>query len=138
MREIKFRGLNENGFFIYGCLVTDGKDSPNKDLAWIFPEDANEYSFDLLVKVSLKTVGELTGLKDKNNVEIYEGDILTHKQCNKGLVTWLEKRGGFFILFNGVNTDIIQRKPEYISAFKMNAFKWEVIGNIHQNPELIK
>ena len=78
-REIKFRGLREDGKgWGYGDLVTDGKNSNNKDLAWIFPESANEYTFDLLVRVSLKTVGQFTGVTNEHQQEIYDGDKILY------------------------------------------------------------
>ena len=61
MREIKFRGLTNDGKWIYGDLITDGFKSKNS-FANIFPISANEYTFDLCVQVELSTVGQCTGL----------------------------------------------------------------------------
>lgn len=67
-----------------------------------------------------------TGLKDKNGKEIYEGDIVKRVEDGGfdivGVVEWSEKAARFWV------------KRYYYP----NGKKWEVIGNIHENPELLK
>jgi len=68
MREIKFRGKKYSGEWIIGSLlIQDGR-------CHIFPETAPD-SYDNY-QVTEATVGQYTGLKDKNGVEIFEGDLL--------------------------------------------------------------
>lgn len=69
------------------------------------------------------TVGQYTGLTDKNGKKIFEGDIfrLPEKPKSKYVVEWDEQGGGFTI---------------FMDACGFYPKRIEVIGNIHDNPEL--
>lgn len=118
MREIKFRGKRvDNGEWVYGGIIFIDGGKPH-----IFCNYGG-------VEVDPDTVGQYTGLKDKNDREIYEGDILTDKYESIGTVDWWN--AGFVVNFGDV--DIFQIADCFDESYQM----W-FIGNIHDNPELLK
>ncbi len=115
MREIKFRGKRiDNGEWVCGDLST--KNLCNTTL--IYPEEW------LDVKVDPSTVGQYTGLKDKYGTEIYEGDII-FRPNEVGRIEFSED-GSFLIRF-----------PHHLARLNATWEPIEVIGNIHDNPELL-
>lgn len=133
MRRIKFRGKRiDNGGWVYGDLVTDGKNS-KATFAWIFPEDADEYSFHLLVQIKKESVCQFTGLKDKNGTEIYEGDVFKNDNYEY-VVTF---KDGCFVLSHTVTAlgDWGELKSIHRQDMK-ELFKYtKLVGNIHDNPQ---
>lgn len=74
---------------------------------------------------------QFTGLKDKKGVEIYEGDIICQQMRfveTNGVIFWQEDKARFAVNLDGFITTIT--KPQEHS--------YEVIGNIHENPELLE
>lgn len=138
-REIKFRGRSEYGAFVYGDLIQ----YENGDVA-IFEKKLIKYGCEATeickrTKVNAKTVGQFTGLCDKNNKEIYEGDILMcigQREDNKGRKYFRK------VLFK--NGSFCMSVPEYNVASSLyghvvnGKLNWEVIGNIYDNKELLE
>ena len=74
-----------------------------------------------------------TGLKDKNGVEIYEGDIL-HRESHCGWYVGFENGA-----FRRIPLNCIQRiNWKHYTLQQAGLDTWEVIGNIHENPELLE
>ena len=144
-REIKFRGKDYQGNWHYGSLVIYN----NGTFAIAENADDGYHNDDFdLIKVKIETVRQSTGLLDKDGKEIYEGDIVTSdtypfvdgegNQNYHGVVIWLED--GFVVeTVRSAETTvrgISEGNTERIIDFLSNST--EVIGNIYDNPELLK
>lgn len=151
MRDIKFRGARiDNSEFFKGFLVrTSGKTYILKE--WHLPEIwGNKHLNDLEhYQVNENSVGQFTGLLDTNEVEIYEGDIidfdnLLGDDTQRGFICF--RNGCFRVsnklgVMNSYDTEIRMLNDgnnEWYSIENLESFDIEVIGNIHQNPELLK
>ena len=128
MREIKFRGkrIIDGNEWVTGCLTRySGK------MGYI-TVDLIE---DKVYRVDSATVGQFTGLKDKNGVDIYEGDNTRRwlKIRNK----WEEVQPGVIKWIQCVSAFKCVDKDGLLHCFD-NGHLYEVIGNIHSNPELLE
>ena len=125
MREIIFRGKRlDNGEWAEGFYI-----SHLNACHYIIPFRTggfeaidNSFYVHKWFDVDPSTIGQYTGLKDKNGKMIWEGDILSLRTGRPHVVGFAD---GAFILED--------------SAIPMSfAIKFEIIGNIHDNPELLK
>ncbi len=93
---------------------------PFSPLTNVFPDNG-------VYQVNPSTLGECTGLRDRNGKLIFEGDIVTHDKLIF-VVEWDSDRATFVIRYFNI-----------VSVFTMLCgWELEVIGNIHDNPKLLK
>lgn len=131
MREIKFRGKRlDNGEWAYGSLITCHKYTD----IWTPTESGTVDR----KEVDPETVGQYTGLKDSNGKEIYEGDVLKITQVrpkydpHKDLGTCEVK----FSSWHGWNVGTRFDRYAFDPSNPIDVI--EIVGNIHDNPELQK
>lgn len=144
MREILFRGRRiDNGEWVEGYFVHQGNE------AYIFTQEQVDFGIDIggfldccqMNEVDPATIGQYTGLKDVNGQRIFEGDILKEKRFgNKYFIHVVgfgessfgtrrvvnEKFDSLFIPFDDLDNPMC------------TWLESEVIGNIHDNKELLK
>lgn len=126
-REIKFRGKRlDNGKWIYGDLLTP---KSIDDGYWIRYDD--EDGDTLTHQVDPATVGQFTGLHDKNGTPIFEGDLI-HLPFDEPHVIY-EKPYNLKVVFNKGYFGVTQNDLEYEPLFVYSG-TCEVISNIHDTP----
>jgi len=140
MREIKFRAWDKIDCFMY-CNVHGG----------IVFDDGSHYLFDNFLGNQESDdyheweLMQFTGLRDKNGAEIYEGDILVselypfHSEglCNyRGEVSWFKEDACWSVEMHVVSDRV--RGAACGGMLSEYADACEVIGNIHENPELLE
>lgn len=120
MREIKFRGKSlVNGEWVNGFVLFN-QDKSEAVIAKLTDTES------ICENVAIDTVGQFTGLHDKNGKEIYEGDIVRYDMGGECEVSYCV--GGGFAGFD--------LSPAFHDEHQLTDV--EVIGNIHDNPELLK
>lgn len=139
MREILFRGKRtDNGAWVEGAFCLKDCDDIFGDIVdrpSIIKYDPPYDGF--WFQVHPETVGQFIGLADKNGKKIFEGDIIETKGCRWAI--------GFantaFAAMDGPNMQFAMFE-QYIWDHKKREWEapsyWEVVGNIHDNPELLE
>ena len=138
MRAAKFRGKRANGEWVFGNLLTGVTDNGVR-VSFIAPKlpfvaEAYDLWGATMYRVEPNSVGQFTGLVNKAGREIYEGDILKMANCDfRGEVRW-HKNGYFYI--NEYYPNVID--DDYSPLGNMLRYDMDVIGNVFDNPELMK
>ena len=151
MREILFRAkaINrypdreyrtnyKNGDWVYGLVTTMYDDSfPN------LPAEMKNIDGVSGIDVDHRTIGEYTGLTDKNGVKIFEGDIVKGTAYSGefvGIIVWIDEIGGFGVRYRKRQEATAWENSSILkcaSKGRTDEFTAEIIGNIYDNPELI-
>ena len=148
MRKIEFRGISRiTNEMIFGNLIIDHDYKEQKEDS--FGELVTTDTYDMYSincdsdgrwhEIDPTTLGQLTGLEDKNGVEIWEGDVLSKKWL---CVVYKDKNTGAFMVRFGLNPK--GNKPRTLYQYLKDRNKAGtadtdnvVISNIHKNPELL-
>lgn len=123
MREILFRAKDKDTHeWVYGYYAIILRAGQFEHIILVPAENSDENN--VIYCIIPETVGEYTGLTDKNGKKIFEGDILKGAQQNLLIIKW---HRGQFIAENAIDW-----------LFKFEGKAGGIIGNIHDNPELVK
>ena len=137
MREIIFRGKKDDDEWMYGSFCMDALEQFNglcgvDGFIRLYDKAKGKMQ---TYEVDRETVGQYTGLKGKNGKRIFEGDIVkTSDITHEGVIQIpgesfeIAMRKGCWVMVAGEDWDFLETNHECI----------QVIGNIHDNPELLK
>ena len=141
MREILFRGKRiDNGEWVEGSYFKQEEYYGDPEIKHCIITSIEVLSFDQALEyyeVIPETVGQYTGLKDKNGKKIFEGDVTKHQFIFHD--EFYEIGFGFGSFYHRQ----IQEQMLYGTSFDDNEFgidseSMEIVGNIHDNPELLE
>ena len=131
MREILFRGKRTiNGDWVYGDFVHGNERKSLRDSIFVYDSETQSFND---YEINQSTLGQYTGLTDKNGKRIFEGDIVkTDKfsEPNKQYIIKYDLQFGAFIGQDRYNV--------YFVTFDGDSGEFEVIGNITDNHELLE
>ena len=137
MREILFRGKKDDDEWVYGSFCMDALEQFNglcgvDGFIRLYDKAKGKMQ---TYEVDRETVGQYTGLMDKNGKRIFEGDIVkTSDITHEGVIQIpgesfeIAMRKGCWVMVAGEDWDFLETNHECI----------QVIGNIHDNQELLK
>lgn len=128
-RTIKFRGKRiDNGEWVYGSLVVE----ENKYyIVLSINDNIKRDDYDVyMLEVIPETIGQFTGLHDKNGKEIYEGDIVKIKYRNEDIGKVIYEHNAFLIDVTNMNR--FYGRVDFVNNFM------EIMSNKYDNPELLR
>jgi uncharacterized phage protein (TIGR01671 family) len=132
MRVILFRGkLEDTGKWVYGTYHK-GEDS---EFIYVPGEESFDTGFTSIIP---ETVGQYIGLMDKNSIWIYEGDIVEGSDAEgknfRRIIFYDEEKAQFGVKWPRAKGKFLL---EGITAYRIDFEDMRVVGNIHDNPELL-
>ena len=128
MREIIFRGKRTtNGDWVYGDFVHGNERKSLRDSIFVYDSETQSFND---YEINPSTLGQYTGLTDKNGKKVFEGDII--KKTNKG------RHPQNFTA--NIRTHFCVNEEVYYSPCDhfTESCEYEIIGNIHDNSELLE
>ena len=140
MRDILFRGKTSEGDWVYGYPFVQAKGTEYEECYILGDLDVRLSIYDLwdcAEKVDSETIGQYTGIEDKNGKKIFEGDIVSVNGFDIPLfieLTDLEKEPEYASISWNCR---MSGHPHYLHRLENKPSKYEVIGNIYDNPELL-
>lgn len=136
MREILYRAkCIDNGEWVYGVPIKEALvGSHDGYYPKMIPECDGRHQTVYSTAIKEETLEQYTELKDKNGKKIFEGDIVACNQSGScGISVMIYDNGAFYVM--PLNGNILERT---LWDYWYNDWDIEVIGNIHDNPELLE
>lgn len=132
MREILFRGKRTiNGDWVYGDFVHGNERKSLRDSIFVYDRETQSFND---YEINPSTLGQYTGLTDKNGKRIFEGDVAKVMQGKDKDIAYVGFENGAFMLYPKTG-NIYERT---LWSYWYNDLDVEVIGNVHDNPDLLE
>ena len=132
MMEILFRGKRTiNGDWVYGDFVHGNERKSLRDSIFVYDSETQSFND---YEINPSTLGQYTGLTDKNGKRIFEGDVAKVLQGKDKDIAYVGFENGAFMLY--LKTGNIYERALW--EYWYNDWDVEVIGNVHDNPDLLE